>query len=76
MNERNTDAAPAYQIANARIGFVQTAGTATFTEFARVNNIFNRNYSGSVIVGDTNQRYFEPSPRRNWFIGANVNVAL
>ena len=76
VNERNSDAAPAYQVANARVGFAQAYGAARFTEFVRVNNLFNRNYSGSVIVGDTNSRYFEPSPRRNFFLGANVNVAL
>ena len=38
--------------------------------------MFDRNYVGSVIVGDRNGRYFEPAPPRNWFVGVNVNVAL
>ena len=28
-----------------------------------------------MIVGDTNGRYFEPAPGRNWFAGVSVDVA-
>jgi iron complex outermembrane recepter protein len=76
VNDRNTDAAPAWTVVNARLGFAQVSGAATWREFVRVNNIFDRNYSGSVIVGDTNGRYFEPAPGRNWFVGASVEVRL
>jgi iron complex outermembrane receptor protein len=76
VNDRNTDAAPSYAVLNARVGFSQVAGAATWREFVRVNNIFDRNYSGSVIVGDTNGRFFEPAPGRNWFLGASVDVRL
>ena len=76
VNDRNTDAAPAWAVANARLGFSQRQGTATWREFVRVNNIFDRNYAGSVIVGDSNGRYFEPAPGRNWFVGASVDVRL
>jgi iron complex outermembrane recepter protein len=76
VNERNSDAAPAYTVANARVGFAQKRGAAQWREFLRVNNIFDRNYAGSVIVGDTNGRYFEPAPGRNWFAGVSVDIAL
>ena len=76
VNDRNTDAAPAYTVVNARVVFAQTTGVATWREFVRVNNIFDRNYAGSVIVGDTNGRFFEPAPGRNWFVGASVEVRL
>jgi iron complex outermembrane receptor protein len=76
VNDRNTDAAPAYTVANFRAGLAQTAGNATFSEFVRLNNAFDRRYAGSVIVGDTNGRFFEPAPGRNWFVGASIDVAL
>ena len=76
VNDRNTDAAPAYTVVNARVGLAQALGRATFTEFVRCNNLFDRKYIGSVIVGDTNGRYFEPAPGRNWFVGANLELAL
>lgn len=76
VNDRNTDAAPAYTVFNARVGLAQKTGRATFTEFVRLNNMFDRKYVGSVIVGDTNGRFFEPAPGRNWFVGANIDLML
>jgi iron complex outermembrane receptor protein len=76
VNDINTAFAPAYTIGNVRVGFAQTAGRAQFSEYVRVNNIADVNYIGSVIVGDTNGRYFEPAPGRNWFAGVSVNVAF
>jgi iron complex outermembrane recepter protein len=76
VNDRNTDAAPSYAVMNARLGFSQVHGAATWRAFVRVNNLFDRNYAGSVIVGDTNGRFFEPAPGRNWFVGAGVDVRL
>ncbi len=76
VNDRNSDAAPAYAVVNARLGFAQASGSATWREFVRVNNLFDRNYAGSVNVGDTNGRFFEPAPGRNWFVGASLDVRL
>jgi len=75
-NDRNTASAPAYTIANAQAGFAQSAGKVKLTEYVRLNNIADKKYVGSVIVGDTNARYFEPAPGRNWFVGATVAVTL
>jgi hypothetical protein len=30
--------------------------------FARIDNVFDRRYVGSVIVNEGNARYFEPPP--------------
>lgn len=76
VNEQNSDAAPAYTVMNARIGFSQAIGRATWQAFVRINNLFDRNYAGSVIVADSNGRYFEPAPGRNWFAGVRVDVKL
>jgi iron complex outermembrane recepter protein len=76
VNDQNSDAAPSYAVMNARIGFAQTFGAAKCEAFVRLNNLFDRNYAGSVIVGDGNGRFFEPAPGRNWFVGVNVNVKL
>jgi len=47
-----------------------------FREFVRLNNVGNVNYVGSVIVGDTNGRYFEPAASRNFIVGISVNASL
>ena len=74
VNDRNTDAAPAYTVANLRVGVEQRSGDWTLRAFARLNNVADVNYVGSVIVGDANGRYFEPSPGRNWYVGASANA--
>lgn len=40
--------------------------------FARVDNLFDKKYVGSVIVNDGNSRYFEPADGRNWSAGLRV----
>jgi iron complex outermembrane recepter protein len=76
VNERNSDAAPAYTVGNARVGYALNIGSATLRTYARLNNFTDRHYAGSVIVGDSNGRFFEPAPGRNWMLGFNVDVAL
>ena len=76
VDEQNSDAAPAYTVANVRLGYTWSFPRTTWNAFVRVNNLFDRNYAGSVIVADTNDRFFEPAPGRNWFVGASVEVQL
>ena len=64
--------APGYAIVNARVQASQPLGAWRLREYARVNNVFDRTYVGSVIVGDSNKRYYEPAPGRNWVLGASV----
>lgn len=76
VNERNSDAAPAVTLWHARVGLEQRGNGLTLREFLRVNNLTDRNYVGSVIVGDTNGRYFEPAPGRNWFAGITARAVF
>ncbi|ALK95668.1 TonB-dependent receptor [Massilia sp. WF1] len=64
--------APGYMIANLRVQAQQQLGAWRVKEYARVNNLLDRNYIGSVIVGDSNRRYYEAAPGRNWVIGASM----
>jgi iron complex outermembrane receptor protein len=74
VNDRNTDAAPRYTVANVRFGLEQRWTRITLKEYVRLNNAFDRRYAGSVIVGDTNGRFFEPAPGRNWMAGLTAEV--
>lgn len=76
VNDRNSDAAPSYTIGNLRAAVEQRFGNWTMQAFARLDNFTDVNHVGSVIVGDTNGRYFEPAPGRNFFIGASASVRL
>jgi iron complex outermembrane receptor protein len=61
--------APGYAVVNARVQGAQQFGQWRLKQFVRVNNLFDRSYVGSVIVGDSNQRYYEAAPGRNWVAG-------
>ena len=65
----NSDAAPGYAVVNASTGYSFTAGTATMYLFGRLDNLLDRNYAGSVIVNDSNRRFFEPAAGRRIFVG-------
>lgn len=64
--------APGYAIVNARIQASQQFDGWRLHQFARLNNLFDRDYVGSVIVGDANRRYYEAAPARNWILGVSA----
>jgi iron complex outermembrane receptor protein len=71
--DSNTDQpAPGYGLLNARVNASQQWNGWRFRQFARLNNLLDKNYVGSVIVGDTNKRYYEAAPQRNWMLGASA----
>ena len=72
VNDQNSAFGDPYTIGNLRAGFEQKSGKFHLTEFVRVDNITNRSYVGSVIIADSNQRFFEPSPTRNYLAGVNA----
>ena len=64
--------APGYGVLNARVNARQESGAWRFKQFVRVNNLLDRQYVGSLIVGDASKRYYEAAPARNWMLGASV----
>jgi iron complex outermembrane receptor protein len=71
-DDRNTAAAAGYWVANWRAGFEQETKHWRFSEFARLDNLANRAYVGTVIVNEANSRYFEPAPGRTAYIMFNA----
>ena len=61
-----------YAIANLRAGVERRFGGLTLRGFVRLDNLFDRQYVGSVIVGDSNGRYYESAPGRNWLAGVSA----
>lgn len=72
VNDTNSDAAPSYSVTSANVGYAWVMGDWKVNSFARVDNLFDKNYAGSVIVNDGNGRYFEPADGRNWSAGLRV----
>lgn len=66
VNDTNTDAASAYTIGSARVGYVWRKGALAVDMGARVDNLTDKRYAGTVIVNEGNSRFFEPAPGRTW----------
>ena len=73
-NDPNSEFADAHTVFNAVAGLAQHGVRWRVTEFVRIDNLTDRSYVGSVIVNETNSRYYEPSPRRSMSVG--VQAAL
>jgi iron complex outermembrane receptor protein len=74
VEDSNTQqAAPGYTVFNLRLGATQEMGRWKVREYLRVNNLLDRQYVGSVVVGDSNSRYYEAAPGRNWLLGGSVS---
>jgi len=68
-NDMNTVSAPGYAVAAIYAGYVLKWEHWEFNAFARIDNLFDKQYIGSVIVNEGNGRYIEPAPGRNWTAG-------
>jgi iron complex outermembrane receptor protein len=71
VNDLNSDRAPGYAVANLAIARTLEVGNTRPRLFARVDNVFDRRYAGSVIVNEGNSRFFEPAPGRTWLAGVD-----
>ncbi len=72
VNDVNTQYADAFTVVNLRFGLEQRAGKWAFGESFRVDNLFDQEYIGGVIVNDSNGRYYAPAPTTSYTIGATV----
>ncbi|HSV47092.1 MAG TPA: TonB-dependent receptor [Ramlibacter sp.] len=72
VDDANSDFAPAASTLALRLGLTQQIGRWTLREFARVDNLADKAYAGSVIVNEANRRFFEPAPGRSWLLGLNA----
>ena len=71
-NDANTARAPSWTVVGLNTGYKFNLSNWTLDVFGRVDNLFDREYVGSVIVNESNGRYYEPAPGRNYGVGVNV----
>jgi iron complex outermembrane receptor protein len=69
VNDIGSDAAPAYAVAAAEVAYGFNLSSGQLRTFLRLDNLFDRQYAGSVIINDANGRYFEPAPGRSVMLG-------
>ncbi|WP_349255986.1 TonB-dependent receptor [Ramlibacter sp.] len=68
VNDANTDAAGAWTTVALHTGYKWALPQWKIEAAARVDNLFDRRYAGSVIVNEGNARFFEPAPGRQFTV--------
>ena len=71
-NDENTAKAPSWTVVGLTTGYKWSYGRMDMDLFGRIDNLFDREYVGSVIVNESNGRYYAPAPGRNYGIGLNL----
>jgi iron complex outermembrane receptor protein len=59
-----------YSYFNLRLAHRVDVNSMTITGYGQLNNLSDKKYMGSMIVG--NPSPFEPAPGRNWMVGLNA----
>ncbi|WP_255682807.1 TonB-dependent receptor [Dyella sp. 2HG41-7] len=73
VNDNATQQAAGYSLIGLDAGYAfRITGRTLLDLSARIDNVANRRYIGSVIVNDSNGRYFEPGPDRTYMFGARL----
>jgi iron complex outermembrane receptor protein len=76
-DEGNRDTpAPGYGALTLRASSAQQWGPWRLKETIRAQNLMDKQYIGSVIVGDANKRYYEPAPGRQFMVGLTLERSL
>lgn len=68
----NLHSASGYGVVHWRAGYRHQLGNLTLEPFARLDNLTDREYVGSLIVNGAGARYYEPAPGRSWLAGLGV----
>mgnify|MGYP001428507483 CR=1 FL=1 len=71
-DDENTAKAPSYTLVGLFTGYKYNYHNFTVDLFGRGDNLFDKEYVGSVIVNESNGRYYEPAPGRNYGVGINI----
>jgi len=73
VDDRNSDFAAGATVLALGARFQQDFGNDwTLRQFVRLDNATNRRYAGSVIVNETNGRFFEPGLPRSLYAGIEL----
>lgn len=69
VNDLNSVSAAGYTVVGLSAGYRARSAGGNWNAFVRLNNLFNRRYVGSVIVDDSNGRYFESAAPFSVLVG-------
>jgi iron complex outermembrane receptor protein len=69
VNDLGIERAPGYGVWSAELGRNWVLGDSTLRGFARVDNLLDHSYVGSVIVNEANSRFYEAATDRTATVG-------
>ncbi|MGE9553702.1 TonB-dependent receptor PqqU [Erwinia amylovora] len=75
-DDENDAKAPSYTVTSLNSGYRFNWDKWSLDTFARVDNLFDKEYVGSVIVNEGNGRFYEPAPGRNYGVGATLTYTF
>ncbi len=75
-NDTNTESADGHTVFNLSASQRWSLGKGALTAYARVNNVGDERYVGSVIVNQSSSQYYEPGLPQNWTLGLSLNLPL
>jgi iron complex outermembrane receptor protein len=75
-NDVNTESSDGYTILNLKASHAVQLGKGRITAHARLDNVSDEKYVGSVIVNQSARQFYEPAPGRNWTLGLSLMVPL
>ena len=76
VNSSNTISNWAYQVVNLRFGFSQRWSAFGLRPFFGIDNLFDERYNASTITNATGNRFFEPAPGREFYVGVTLAAEL
>jgi iron complex outermembrane receptor protein len=68
VNDTNSEAAPAFTTLAVHAGYVLELRGWILSAHARIDNLLDRRYAGSVIVNEGNGRFYESAPGRSYVL--------
>jgi len=75
LNDGNTVFAPHYNLLGAKIGWQHLFSHKTkFEIYGGADNILNENYSLGDDLNAVGNRYYNPAPLRNYYLGMKVTI--
>lgn len=75
-NDVNTASTEGYATLNAKLSHGWAVGWGNLTAYARIDNLTDQRYVGSIVVNQSSLQYYEPAPGRNWTLGLRLTVPL
>ncbi len=73
-DDLNTEAAPGYFTLGLNAERAFQVGSHRASAFVRFDNLLDRNYIGSVIVNESNRRFYEPAAGRAVLVGMRISL--